>query len=72
MAGPLLTHYQKRLWRQAIRRDGLRSMSIDDLTEWLRVCVLMAEGSDSLGAAKARRMWNDRRREVEAEVANRP
>jgi hypothetical protein len=71
MAGGSLTERQRKLWRRAERPGGLRTMDVGELNEWLRVCDVMASESGAAGASKARRMWNDRHREAEAELDRR-
>lgn len=66
-----LSEQQRKLWRRAERRGGLASMSVAELDDWLRACDLMERNSDAHGASKARRLWNTRRREVEAELTHR-
>jgi hypothetical protein len=69
--GASLTERQRKLWRRALRPGGLQAMDAGELHEWLRVCDVMADDSDAHGASKARRTWNGKRREAEAELARR-
>lgn len=71
MADGVLSDRQRKLWRRAERSEGLRAMSVNELGEWLCVCEVMARHSDGAGASKARRLWHNRSRDAEAELAHR-
>ncbi len=67
MADELLSKQQRALWKRTEQPDGLNSMSVDELIEWVRACRLLADYADRgpKKAAKARRMWMNRLREAE-------